>query len=222
MKILAAGLCCLICAPELPGADADFFAGASAGISTLSADASTSLTGSQPAASAYKPENGPTVNVYAGWHANGYLSIQGSYFRNSNDVAITGILGNSSYEQDRHSSQDTFAGELLLYFRPRRSWVRPYLSVGAGAVYIESRVSGLVSDNGSLPLPPPAFSATRFAFPVSTGIDLLLKSGWGFRYCFSETMSGNPFGQQLSPPGQRRLANYRNLFGIVKYFGHRT
>ena len=211
----------MICAGTLAAADPDFFAGGLAGISTLSADSNTSLAGSQPAASAYKPENGPTLNLFAGWHANGYLSVQGSYFRNTNNVAFTGILDDASFEQDRHSSQDTYVGEVLLYFRNRSSWVRPYLSAGGGAVHVDSNAASLVSSTGSLPLPPLEFSATRFAFPVAVGIDVLSKNGWGFRYSFSETMSRNPFSEQLAPPGQRRLANYRNLFGVVKYFGHR-
>jgi hypothetical protein len=28
-------------------------------------------------------------------------------------------------------------------------------------------------------------------------------------------VSGNPIGAQLSPPGQRNLANFQNLFGVV-------
>lgn len=213
---------CLVLTGCLAAADPGFFAGGLAGISTLSADARTSLSGPEPAASAYKPENGPALNLFAGWHANGYLSFQGNYVRNTNDVAITGILGAASFDQARRSSQDAFVGDALLYFRNRHSWVRPYLSAGAGPVRIDSRATGLISSTGSLPLPPPEFSATRIGFRVAVGIDLMSNSGWGFRYSFSETMSGNPFSQQLAPPGQRRLANFQNLFGVVKYFGHRS
>ena len=213
---------CLVLAGRLPAADPGFFAGGLAGISTLSADARTALSGPVPAAGAYKPENGPAANLFAGWHATDYLSFQGNYVRNTNDVAITSILGDASFEQARHSSQDAFVGDALLYFRNRRSWVRPYLSAGLGAVRIDSRATVLRSSSGSLPLPPPEFSATRLAFRVAVGIDIMSKSGWGFRYSFSETTSGNPFSQQLAPQGQRGLANFQNLFGVVKYFGHRS
>jgi hypothetical protein len=213
---------CIVLAGGLPAADPGFFAGGLCGISTLSADARTSLGGAEPAAGAYKPENGSAVDVFAGWHANGYISFQGNYLRNTNDVAITSILGSASFEQARRSSQDAFMGDALLYFRDRSSWVRPYLSAGAGTVRIDSRATGLLSNSGSLPLPPPEFSATHFAFRVAVGIDIVSKSNWGFRYSFSETMSGNPFSQQLAPRGQRGLANFQNLFGVVKYFGHRS
>jgi hypothetical protein len=41
---------------------------------------------------------------------------------------------------------------------------------------------------------------------------------WAFRYTFSETIRGNPVSARLSPPGQRNLATFQNLFGIVKTF----
>ena len=206
----------------LAAADPSFFVGGLGGVSTLSADAQTSVGGATPAAAAYKPENGPALNLFAGWHANGYLSFQGNYIRNTNDVAITRIQGDASFEQARGSSQDAFIADALLYFRNRHSWVRPYLSAGAGPVRIASAVTALRSSTGSLPLPPQQFSSTRFAYRVAVGIDLLLKSGWGFRYSFSETKCGNPFSEQLAPAGHRALANFQNLFGVVKYFGHRS
>jgi len=218
----AAVVLCPLLAGCLTAADNGFFVGGLGGISTLSADGRSVLTGSEPAAGLYKPENGPALDVFAGWHATGYLSLQGNYVRNSNDLSITGILGDASFEQARRSSQNAFIGDAMLYFRNRHSWVRPYLSAGAGAVRIDSVATGVTSDTGSLPLPPQEFSATRFALRVAVGIDLLLRNGWGFRYSFSETKSGNPFSKQLVPAGQRGLANFQNLFGVVKYFGHRS
>jgi len=221
-SLLAWLACSLIVPTGLTAGESGFFAGGLGGIATLSADASTSLAGPVPAAGAYKPENGPALNVFAGWHANGYLSFQGNFIRNTNDVALTDILGTASFEQARRSSQDAFVGDALLYFRNRSSWVRPYLSAGAGPVRIDSHAAAQRSTNESLPLPPSEFSATLLAFRVAVGVDLLARNGWGFRYSFSETKSANPFGQHLAPSGQRRLANFQNLFGIVKYFGHRS
>ena len=48
------------------------------------------------------------------------------------------------------------------------------------------------------------------------GLDLTLGRGWRVRYSFSESVSGNPISRQLSPPGQRNLANFQNLFGVVR------
>jgi hypothetical protein len=39
-----------------------------------------------------------------------------------------------------------------------------------------------------------------------------------FRYSFSETIGGNPISPRLSPPGERNLANFENLFGVVARF----
>src|SRR5450755_1816868 len=108
-SLLAWLACSLIVPTGLTAGESGFFAGGLGGIATLSADASTSLAGPVPAAGAYKPENGPALNVFAGWHANGYLSFQGNFIRNTNDVALTDILGTASFEQARRSSQDASA-----------------------------------------------------------------------------------------------------------------
>ena len=39
-----------------------------------------------------------------------------------------------------------------------------------------------------------------------------------FRYSFSETISANPISPSLTPPAQRGLANFQNLFGLVYRF----
>jgi hypothetical protein len=39
-----------------------------------------------------------------------------------------------------------------------------------------------------------------------------------FRYSFSETISGNPISPSLTPPGERPLMNFQNLFGFVARF----
>jgi hypothetical protein len=46
-------------------------------------------------------------------------------------------------------------------------------------------------------------------------MDVRLGRRWSVRYSFSESVSGNPIAEQLSPPGQRNLANFQNLFGVV-------
>jgi hypothetical protein len=64
-------------------------------------------------------------------------------------------------------------------------------------------------------------SAVSYVEPgvrVAVGADVISPSGWGFRYSFGETISRNPISRALNPPGGRRLANFQNLFGVVKYF----
>jgi hypothetical protein len=120
------------------------------------------------------------------------------------------------YEQTFQSRQNAAFASGMLYFRPRSSWARPFLSVGTGVVHFtaEPRSTGIV--NGLIP--PGEFSATKLALQVAVGIDLKFKNGWGFRYSFAETSSSNPISRQLTPPASRMLANFRNLFGLVKYF----
>jgi hypothetical protein len=190
------------------------------GISTLSADARASTQPARADISLYKPENGPALNVYAGAHLARFFSVQANYVWNRNDVALFGSFvtaaGGGFYEQSRTASQHAVVGDALLYFRPRGSGIRPYLSTGVGVVRIAS-ASARGDDNG---LAPPAadIRSSRFALRVAVGIDLVMRDRWSFRYSFSETISGNPISTGLTPSGERNLANFQNLFGVIRRF----
>jgi len=196
--------------------------GFTGGVSALSADARTIIDSGSAATSSYNPENGPAAGVFIGLHWTNYFSVQGDYLWNRNELTLDSLAASTTgaetklYERAFQSRQHAALGNALLYFRPRSSWVRPFLSVGTGIVHFagEPRSAGIA--NGLSP--PGPFSATKPALHVAVGIDLKLKSGWGFRYSFAETSSSNPISQQLTPPGSRMLANFRNLFGVVKYF----
>jgi hypothetical protein len=198
------------------------YVGITGGVSTLSADSRIVLGPDHVATASYKPENGPTTDVYIGLHWNNYLSIQADYLWNRNLLTLDGLVagrtnsGSVFFEQAFQSRQYGAVGNALLFFRPRCSWVRPFLSVGTGFARLmaEPRSAGIA--NGISP--PGPFSATKPILHVAVGIDLKVKSGWGFRYSFAETSSANPIDQQLTPSGSHGLANFRNLFGFVKYF----
>ncbi len=199
-----------------------WFVGGGTGLSTLSGDARSVVTPASTGISQYKPENGPLAHVFAGRHWRDYLSFQGAWSWNRNDLALlsTRIDGGaeSTYEQARKSRQHSVAGDAMLYFRGRDSFVRPYLSVGVGVMSFRSHSAQLRIVKGS-PVPPPdQFKATKPGLRAAAGIELMRRSGWGFRYTFLETIQGNPVSAQLSPKGERGLANFQNLFGLVKYF----
>jgi len=101
------------------------FAGVAAGIATLAADARSEITSSGADVSLYKPENGPALNIFVGSHFHEYLTVQGNYVWNRNDVTLTSVRatdsGPSFYDAPRASSQHAFIGDLLVYFRERRS-----------------------------------------------------------------------------------------------------
>jgi len=214
--LLLVGLC-------LPSAaSAQFYAGALGGLSTLSADA-RSVIGPQGASfSLYKPENGATATLFLGRHLTDYLSLQADYGWNRNDLMLSATTaspqGQMLYQEARDSSEQRFLGNLVLYFRNRRSWARPYLSVGTGIVRFHSRELRLSALMGAPTLPPQEFSSVAIALRVPVGIDITIHGRWAFRYTFSETIRGNPISARLSPPGQRNLATFENLFGIVKTF----
>ena len=194
------------------------FVGGVAGVSTLSADARSEITTDGADVSLYKPENGPALNVFLGMHVREYVTVQANYIWNRNHLGLTSVrstaLGPSFYEQPQTSSQHAIVGDVLVYFRERRSIVRPYLSVGVGAVRLETKADGPGRSRHPVAAAETSRS-TRAALRVAVGLDLRLGQRWSVRYSFSESVSGNPISAQLSPPGLRNLANFQNLFGVA-------
>ena len=196
------------------------FVGVLFGISTLSADGSVMTMPPDAALSTYKPENGFTVNVFAGAHVAQYFTLQGNYMWNRNDLTLVSSFvtpqGGGFYEQRRTSAQHAVVADALVYFRRIDSRIRPYLGTGLAIVrfsasVIDSTTSGLSAPEGDI-------TSTQAALRSHVGIDVVLSSRTAFRYSFSETIGGNPISPHLSPPGQRGLANFQNLFGIVTRF----
>jgi hypothetical protein len=196
------------------------YVGVIGGISTLSADAGSSTTISGLSLSAYSPQNGGALNVFAGFHLHNYFSIQADYIWNENDLVLSSAssTSNTFYQQARASSQHAAVFSFLIYFRRRSSRIRPYLGTGGGLLHLSSTESELLRSGGKLALPPSTFSATRPLFRSHVGIDLRLFRRLGFRYSFSENLSKNDISKHLSPPAPRRLANFQNLFGFVVGF----
>ena len=197
------------------------FVGGLFGVSTLSADGRSVTTGTDAALSLYKPENGPALNLFAGVHVAEYFSIQANWMWNRNDVALVSSRvtpqGGGFYEQHRRTHEHAVVLDGLIYFRPLRSRVRPYLGTGISLVRF---TAGDIADVRVLGLTPPTgeVTSTRIGLRSHVGIDVRLSRHVRFRYSFSETISGNPISPLLTPPGQRRLANFQNLFGFVGHF----
>jgi hypothetical protein len=162
------------------------------------------------------------VSVLFGKHFSDYFSAQVSYSWNENELSLTaGSSGpgtQQAYQQTRSSSQQTVLGNVLVYFRQQQSRLRPYLSVGTGFMHFASRQESLQHMLGAPALPPQQFSTNAIVLNVPVGMDVSLGRGWAFRYTFSETISGNPISDRLSPPGQHTFKNFQNLFGFVRRF----
>jgi hypothetical protein len=95
--------------------------------------------------------------------------------------------------------------------------IRPYLGTGLAVFHFASRaVTRTVS--GGLGAPTRDIASTRLALRSAVGIDILVARHLRLRYSFSETISGNPISPHLMPPGERRLANFQNLLGVVGTF----
>ena len=68
-------------------------------------------------------------------------------------------------------------------------------------------------------LAPPGNSSSTFpGSRTAVGLDVRVAHAWYFRYTFGENISHNPVSAQLSPPGQRLLKNFQNLFGMYRTF----
>ncbi|MGH8635805.1 MAG: outer membrane beta-barrel protein [Burkholderiales bacterium] len=197
------------------------FVGALIGVSTLSADGRSVTSPPDAMLSLYKPENGPAVNAFAGWHVTRFLSLQANYMWNRNDIALVSSFvtprGGGFYEQQRHSAHHAGVADLLLYFRRRGSAIRPYLGTGLALVRFSSAdvVRTVSSDFAA---PAGAIRHTTVALRSHVGIDVRLSSRLLLRYSFSETIGGNPVSPHLTPPGRRGLANFQNLFGVAAQF----
>lgn len=195
----------LVLSIPLPLLAQDTFVGAMGGLATLSADART--VGSPPTAvSAYKPENGASWLAYGGRHITDYLSAQVSYARADNNVSLTGLdlTRNTSFERPVKAALHTLAFEAMGYFRSRESRVRPYLSAGPVVTWLRT--------------PAPRIASTSAGLRVAVGIDFRIHRRIDLRYTFSETIQANSLSRALDPPGQRRLANFQNLWGVVLRF----
>jgi hypothetical protein len=207
-------------APVFAQNDRRVFVGGLIGVSTLSADGRAVTMVPEAALSSYKPENGFTINLFGGAHVAQYFSLQGNYMWNRNDLTLVSSFvtpqGGGFYEQRRASAQHAVVADALVYFRRIDSRLRPYLGTGLAVV----RFSASVIDSTASGLNPPAgeITSTRAALRSHVGIDVGLSSRTAFRYSFSETIGGNPISPHLSPPGQRGLANFQNLFGMVTRF----
>jgi hypothetical protein len=202
--------------------DNNNYVGALGGFAILSGGGRAIVGPNDNSISLYKPETGGAFNLFLGRHLTDYLTVQGNYIWNNNSLTFNSAAslssGQASYQETRSSTQHTVIGDVLLYFRDRSSWVRPYLSAGAGLVRLSSREEQITSVVGTPTLPPRSFATSNPALRVAVGADLKLRHGWSFRYSFSETLTSNPISDRLSPPGQGNLKNFQNLFGLVKAF----
>jgi hypothetical protein len=201
--------------------DRRIYVGGLFGVSTLSADGRSVTTASGAMLSLYKPENGPALNLFGGVHVAEYFTLQANWMWNRNDVRLVSSFvtpqGGGYYEQGRHSRQHAAVLDGLIYFRRLNSVVRPYLGTGLSLLHFSSAESGSVTARGLAP-PQGDIASTRLGLRSHVGIDVRLSRHFRFRYSFSETISRNPISPSLSPPGQRGLANFQNLFGIVRQF----
>lgn len=178
------------------------------------------ITSQGPNISLYKPENGPALNLFAGVHLAPYVSVQANYIWNRNELTLNSTSADSKsyFEEQRCSSQQALIFDLLIYVRSLNSRIRPYLSVGTGPVRFSSTQEKVTAIGGTPALPPEHFSSVRPALRSAVGMDFRLTHRTALRYSFSETIGHNDISAQLSPPGQRSLANYQNLIGVVFRF----
>jgi hypothetical protein len=208
--------------PTLLLAQRPLYIGALAGVATLSGDGSSKVTDSSAATSLYDPKNGGVGSIFCGWHAYKYISLQGNYIWNRNDLTLVSTLSSPAnsgfYQQPMSSTENAFIGDVLVYFRPRGDRIRPYLSQGVGAVYVSSRANGSLVSSGSILVPPGKSASTFPSSRTAVGLDVRVAHAWYFRYTFGENISHNPVSVQLSPPGQRLLKNFQNLFGMYRTF----
>ena len=184
-----------------------------------SADGRSVVTASDAFASSYEPPNGPILNVFGGVHLNHCLSLQANYSGNRNNLTLTSIGSSASaYEQNRKRSQHSFAGDVVLYFRDRQSWQGRIFRCALERRF-KSDSGELSLVRGALSLPPDRFSSTMVTLHVAVWDRSAANARVGFSLQLSRSHLAKPGQQQLTPPGQRNLAGFQNLFGFVRSLG---
>lgn len=155
-------------------------------------------TGSPPSASNYDSKVGNSFNAAVGYHYSDWVSFEAGYIWNRNRIISSEVTGSNFRQFNQDLSQHAVSGEFMVYFRPRSSRIRPYLSAGPAWVRLSNE--------------------DKVGFRTAVGVDLMIGSGWGIRYSFAEMISANPFAAGLRPPAEAKLMNFQNLFGFVKVF----
>lgn len=191
----------------LCGAQPAWYVAGLGGIATLSAD-TRSPASSSIAVAFYEPDNGAAWNLAVGRHLNDWFTVQANYIGNRNRLQWTYVGDNLRMTFPYRTAQHAGVADLLLYFRDRRDWVRPYLSGGIGAAHTQAdlRVPELERKETSVDA----------VMRVAVGVDVRLKGNLRFRYSFGESLSGNPFAGPV--PAKKAFMNFQNLFGAVWYF----
>ncbi|BDC49218.1 hypothetical protein F183_A15340 [Bryobacterales bacterium F-183] len=179
----------------LPAA-AQVFVSAQGGAAAISNGAAVSA--SPVAAASYDSKPGAAFAASAGYLFNDWIGAESVYSFNRNRILTSEVAGSSLNQREFTAKQHSWTFEAMLYFRPRTSRIRPYLSAGPSLVQARERTLG--------------------GLRVAVGTDLMLSNGWGFRYSFSEVMSRNPLATDLRPSIGGKLLNFQNQFGIVKVF----
>src|SRR3954452_5940487 len=77
------------------------YAGVVGGISTLSAGATARASTSGLSLSAYAPQNGGAVNIFAGLHLHHYFSVQRNYMWNRNAKELSSLSRDSNTEREQ-------------------------------------------------------------------------------------------------------------------------
>ncbi len=177
------------------------------GIATLSGDTRTPAAGPVGVAF-YEPRIGAAWNLAAGFHINDWFSVQANYIGNRNRLGWTYFGDNLRTLLPYQTAQHAAVADLLLYFRDRQNWVRPYLSAGLGVAHTRSEL--LVPEHQQ------PETSNNLLLRSAVGVDLRLTQNLRFRYSFSESISGNPFAGPV--PSKKSFMNFQNLFGVALYF----
>ncbi|MBC7925594.1 MAG: hypothetical protein H7039_08050 [Bryobacteraceae bacterium] len=195
-----------------------FFVGGGPGMAILSAGSAATINSQTTAFSNYEPRLGALAHAFGGWHFSEYVTAQVAWSGNRNSLTFAATNSAAdTYQQRRKSSQQNAGADALLYFRDRRSFVRPFLSVGFNYMWFRSEATSLAFSTAPTSAPPD-FSDSVAGLRVAAGTDLLLRNGWGARYAFMEHLQTNVIGKRLSPRATNPLMNFQHLFGVVKYF----
>jgi len=157
-----------------------------------------SLTVTAPAGSANTGfENGGTVGAYGGEDTPGHFGGEARYLYRYSNLKL--YSGNTSVSFGGHIH--IIEGNILAYFRPKGSRLRPFVAFGGGIKVLQ----GTGVESASQPLGRfAALTATREILPtadVGVGIKLDLKKHMRLRVEVRDYISASPSGVIAPAPG---------------------
>jgi len=159
------------------------------------------------------PENGGAVGVYGGEDSSKHWGGEARYLYRYSNFKLSS--GNTSVSFGGHTH--IIEGDLLAYFRPKGSRIRPFVAFGGGIKVLV----GTGTESAAQPLARfAALTATREILPtagIGVGVKIALKQHVRLRIEARDYISAAPSGVIAPAPGASISGIPHDILGLVGF-----